>query len=312
MSSNNGIKKELVNIIEDVSNKLGVNNVQVELSAPPKVEMGDFAFGCFGLAKSLGKSPMEIAEELVKLIKEKDKNELFEKVEAMGPYVNFKFKNEILFGDVYEKISQLNNNGSKQDDEENEKRQEGQVEKVMVEYLSPNTNKPLHLGHLRNGVLGMATANLLEENNKKVIKAILINDRGVHICKSMLAWKLFGDGETPETSGMKGDHLVGKYYVKFSKEAEKNPELEEQVQEMLQKWEEGDEEVLQLWEMMNEWVIAGFEETFKKFGFSFDKEYRESDTYQLGKDIVEDGFKKVEENYPKTLERNLNFYISKK
>lgn len=179
-------------------------------------------------------------------------------------------------------------------------------EVVIVEYSSPNTNKPLHLGHLRNNFLGYSVAEILEANGYEVVRNNLVNDRGIHICKSMLAYQKFGNGETPESSGLKGDHLVGKYYVVFDKELKaeagklkeqgwsdediekKNPLLVE-AQNMLLKWEEGDAEVVNLWKKMNKWVYAGFDETYKKIGVKFDKFYYESNTYLLGKDVVEEG-----------------------
>jgi arginyl-tRNA synthetase len=181
--------------------------------------------------------------------------------------------------------------------------------KVMVEYSSPNTNKPLHLGHVRNNLLGFSVAEILAAAGYDVIKTNLVNDRGIHICKSMLAWQKFGNGETPESSGLKGDHLVGKYYVIFDKEykkqidelkaagqteddAKKNAPLIKEAQEMLQKWEAGDASVKNLWKTMNSWVYAGFAETYKALGVSFDKFYYESDTYLLGKDIIEEGLQK--------------------
>jgi len=181
--------------------------------------------------------------------------------------------------------------------------------KVMVEYSSPNTNKPLHLGHVRNNLLGFSVAEILAAAGYEVIKTNLVNDRGIHICKSMLAWQRFGNGETPESSGMKGDHLVGKYYVIFDKEykkqiedlkaagqsedeAKKNAPLILEAQEMLQKWEAGDKVVVSLWKTMNKWVYLGFAETYRKLGVSFDKFYYESDTYLLGKDIIEEGLAK--------------------
>ncbi|MFD0749414.1 arginine--tRNA ligase [Mucilaginibacter calamicampi] len=181
--------------------------------------------------------------------------------------------------------------------------------KVMVEYSSPNTNKPLHLGHVRNNLLGYSVAEILKTAGYDVIKANLVNDRGIHICKSMLAWQLFGNGETPESTGMKGDHLVGKYYVIFDKEykkeieflkgegqteeeAKKNAPLIKQAQTLLQKWEAGDAEVLDLWKTMNTWVYDGFGKTYKALGVDFDKFYYESNTYLLGKDIVEEGLEK--------------------
>jgi arginyl-tRNA synthetase len=182
-------------------------------------------------------------------------------------------------------------------------------QKVMVEYSSPNTNKPLHLGHVRNNLLGFSVSEILAAAGYEVIKANLVNDRGIHICKSMLAWQKFGEGETPRSTGLKGDHLVGKYYVIFDKEyklqiealkatgqteeeAKKNAPLIKEAQQMLQQWEAGNEEVIALWKIMNNWVYTGFAETYKKLGVSFDKFYYESDTYLLGKDIIEEGLEK--------------------
>ena len=188
---------------------------------------------------------------------------------------------------------------------------------VMIEYSSPNTNKPLHLGHVRNNLLGNALANIVAANGNKVVKTNIVNDRGIHICKSMLAWKKYGNGETPETSGKKGDHLVGDYYVSFDKhykaevkelmakftaqgmsddeakaKAEAGSPLMQEAREMLVKWEAGDPEVRGLWEMMNNWVYAGFDETYKKMGVSFDKIYYESNTYLEGKEKVMEGLEK--------------------
>ncbi len=178
--------------------------------------------------------------------------------------------------------------------------------RLMVEYSSPNTNKPLHLGHVRNNLLGYSVAEILKAYGYDVIKANLVNDRGIHICKSMLAWQKFGEGETPASTGMKGDHLVGKYYVVFDKaykqeidslkaegqteeEAKKNAPLIKEAQAMLLKWEAGDEEVINLWKTMNAWVYEGFDQTYKTLGVDFDKFYYESDTYLLGKDIIQEG-----------------------
>ena len=188
---------------------------------------------------------------------------------------------------------------------------------VMIEYSSPNTNKPLHLGHVRNNLLGNALANIVAANGNKVVKTNIVNDRGIHICKSMLAWKKYGNGETPETSGKKGDHLVGDYYVSFDKhykaevkelmakftaqgmsgdeakaKAEAESPLMQEAREMLVKWEAGDPEVRGLWEMMNNWVYSGFDETYKKMGVSFDKIYYESNTYLEGKEKVMEGLEK--------------------
>ena len=179
-------------------------------------------------------------------------------------------------------------------------------EKVLIEYSSPNTNKPLHLGHLRNNFLGFSVAQILAAGGYEVVKTNLVNDRGIHICKSMLAYQLFGNQETPETSGLKGDHLVGKYYVAFDvaykeeiaelkakgieeEQAKKEAPILLKAQEMLLKWEQGDEEVMNLWNKMNAWVFAGFEKSYQTMGVSFDKIYRESNTYLLGKQIVDEG-----------------------
>lgn len=178
--------------------------------------------------------------------------------------------------------------------------------KVMVEYSSPNTNKPLHLGHIRNNLLGYSVAEILKANGYDVIKANLVNDRGIHICKSMLAWQRWAEGETPESIGLKGDHLVGKYYVVFDKaykqevdelkaqglseeEAKRNAPLIKEAQAMLQRWEANDPEVRKLWETMNGWVYQGFDKTYQRLGVDFDKYYYESDTYLLGKDLIQEG-----------------------
>ena len=180
---------------------------------------------------------------------------------------------------------------------------------IMIEYSSPNTNKPLHLGHIRNNLLGYSVAQILKANGHNVIKVNLVNDRGIHICKSMLAWQLYGGGETPASSGMKGDHLVGKYYVEFDKhykeqikeltsqgmsedEAKKKAPIMQQAQEMLRRWEAKDPEVYRLWQTMNGWVYDGFDVTYKALGVDFDKVYYESQTYLLGKSLVQEGLDK--------------------
>ena len=187
--------------------------------------------------------------------------------------------------------------------------QAGKDPEIVVEYSSPNTNKPLHLGHIRNNLLGYAVSEILEASGKKVNKTQIINDRGIHICKSMLAWEMFGNGETPESTGVKGDHLVGKYYVAFDKaykeeinvliqkgvdkeQAAKEAPILLKAQEMLRKWEAGDKETVALWKKMNQWVYDGFDITYKNLGVKFDSYYYESNTYLLGKDVVADGLEK--------------------
>ena len=190
-----------------------------------------------------------------------------------------------------------------------EKQAEEDSKLVMIEYSSPNTNKPLHLGHVRNNLLGWSLAQIMQANGNKVVKTNIVNDRGIHICKSMLAWLKWGNGETPETSGKKGDHLIGDYYVAFDKhyreevkelvaqgmdeeKAKQEAPLIKEAHEMLVKWEQNDPEVRALWKKMNDWVYAGFDETYKALGVSFDKIYYESDTYLEGKDKVEEGLEK--------------------
>jgi arginyl-tRNA synthetase len=257
---------------------------------------GDVTIVVFPLTKVSRKSPEQtgtaIGEFLVNEV------EAVESFNVIKGFLNLSLKNSYWLSVFYQTINQPNfgsfpSNGKK----------------VMVEYSSPNTNKPLHLGHVRNNLLGYSVAEILKANGYEVIKANLVNDRGIHICKSMIAWEKFGDGETPESSGLKGDHLVGKYYVRFDQEykkqieelknqgdtedqAKKNAPLIREAQEMLQKWEQGDEHVITLWKKMNTWVYTGFEETYKKLGVDFDQYYYESNTYLSGKDIVEEGLEK--------------------
>ncbi len=276
------LKKTILDRIETAAEKaFGGRPEGLSLVFPPSVAMGDFACGCFPLAKEYRRSPKDIAQKIVENMRTE---ELIEKAEAAGPYVNVKIDRSVLFGRICSEIV------------ENEEKfffsRMGEGERVMVEYLSPNTNKPLHLGHLRNGALGMALSKILEATGYRVVKANLINNRGVHICKSMLAWKRWGQGATPESQGIKGDHFVGDWYVRYAIEAEKDPSLDVEVQQMLQKWEAGGPETVELWKTMNQWVYDGFAETCEKFGLEFDAVYYESDTYKLGRDIISEGLKK--------------------
>ncbi len=248
---------------------------------PPDLQLGHFAVGCFPLAKPLRKSPAEIATTLAANIAADD---VIQAAAAAGPYINFTVHPEILFGETLTAI--IAAAASYGDSRAGEER------RVMVEYLSPNTNKPLHLGHLRNAALGISVARLLAATGHRVVKSILINDRGVHICKSMLAWQRFGNGATPQSAGMKGDHFVGSWYVRYAIESEKDAALETHIQEMLKKWEAGDPETLGLWKRMNQWVYDGFAATYRRFGMDFDVFYYESDTYALGKDVIAEGLRK--------------------
>lgn len=256
---------------------------------------GDFTVVVFPLLKISKKSPVETAEALG--------NHMVQSEERIASYQVIKgFLNLQMSGPFWmqmlEHIAHTPDYG--------QKGPSGKT--VMVEYSSPNTNKPLHLGHIRNNLLGWSVSRIMEANGHKVIKVNLVNDRGIHISKSMLAWEQYGENETPESSGKKGDHFVGDYYVLFNdkykeqikaleeqgksvEEAEKEAPLIRQAQEMLIKWEQGDKDVLDLWKKMNGWVYEGFDQTYERMGVSFDKIYYESDTYLLGKQLVEEGLK---------------------
>ena len=271
-----------------------VNEKMIQTQATRKEFEGDITLVTFPLLKTSRKSPEVTAQEIGAWLK--DNCPEVEAFNVIKGFLNIKFSEwfwQGIFGDMYSAadFGQLPTTGKT----------------IMVEYSSPNTNKPLHLGHIRNNLLGWSVAKLLEANGHKVLKVNLVNDRGIHICKSMLAWKLMGNGETPETSGLKGDHLVGKYYVAFSNElkrqtkeiaaqenisedeAEKKAPILKEAQAMLLKWEQGDEEVVALWKTMNGWVYDGFDQTYKRLGIEFDKTYYESQTYLLGKALVQDG-----------------------
>jgi arginyl-tRNA synthetase len=254
---------------------------QLEIGFPPNTELGHFAVGCFALAKQFRKAPAEIAGHIAGNL---DPDEVIEQANAAGPYINLKIKRDLLFGNLCGQIINLDSKYGSSD--------MGRGKRAMVEYLAPNTNKPLHLGHLRNGSLGMAVSNMFAATGHWVIRANLVNDRGVHICKSMLAWQRWGNGTTPESEKEKGDHFVGKYYVRYAREAENDETLEDEIQQLLQKWEAGDPETVALWKMMNGWVYDGFDQTYRRFGLKFDAFYYESDTYKLGKDIIQKGLDK--------------------
>ena len=276
------IKSEILAALKaGCQNVFGQNPEPLRLGYPPKVEFGDFAVECFPLAKQFRQNPAKIAQALAAEIQP---SESIQQVIAVGPYLNFKINNRVLFGEVCAEIAQQGECFGHTD--------VGQEQRVMLEYLSPNTNKPLHLGHIRNGVLGMGVSNLLEATGHTVIKANLVNDRGVHICKTMLAWLRWANGVTPESTDTKGDHFVGNWYVRYAQEEERDSNLEQEIQQMLLRWEAGDTETLRLWKMMNEWVYEGFSQTYQKLGLEFDVFYYESDTYQLGKDIIQVGVEK--------------------
>jgi arginyl-tRNA synthetase len=276
------LKMHVLDRIADACQKaFGQKIEELEIGFPPDLQLGNFAVGCFPLSKKLRKSPAEIAKTLAAAI---SADEVIDSATAAGPYINFKLANRVFFSGA---IGAILAAGDRYGDVPM-----GRNQRVMVEYLSPNTNKPLHLGHLRNAALGISVSRLLEATGHWLVKSILINDRGVHICKSMLAWERFGNGATPESEGMKGDHFVGKWYVRYAIESERDPALEQNIQEMLKKWEAGDPGTLALWKKMNQWVYDGFAETYQRFGMEFDIFYYESDTFKLGRDVIAEGLKK--------------------
>ena len=268
---------------------------------------GDFTVVVFPYVKAARKAPDVVAAEIGNKLQEKLSD--FVTPEGVhGSLTSFNvvkgFLNLSISSDYWLNFLSKNINN-----EDFGRKTEIDEQPSLIEFSSPNTNKPLHLGHIRNNLLGNSVALILEACGKHPVKVNLVNDRGIHICKSMLAWQKFGHGETPETSGMKGDHLVGKYYVEFDKqykaemrqlqeqgmsedEAAKKAPLMMEAQEMLRKWEQGDEEVRNLWNKMNGWVYAGFDQTYQRMGIKFDKTYYESNTYILGKQLVEEGLQK--------------------
>ncbi len=260
---------------------------------------GDFTLVVFPFVGIAKKSPHEVAEEIGRWLKENE--DAVADFNVVNGFLNLSVDRG-LWTKVLKRIAADENFGLRKATDESPL--------VMVEYSSPNTNKPLHLGHVRNNLLGWSLAKILEANGNKVVKTNIVNDRGIHICKSMLAWQKWGNGATPESTGKKGDHLIGDFYVAFDKhfrqevkeiaqaknidikEAEKESTFMAEAREMLRKWENGDPEVRKLWKMMNDWVYAGFDETYKRMGVGFDKIYYESDTYLEGKSLVLEGLEK--------------------
>ena len=302
------LKNEWKNTIEtELKSYLGTDDIPVlSIGVPPKSEMGDAAFPMFPYAKIAGKAPALIAKDIMAALADKKHPE--GEMLVAGPYLNIRFDIPSLASRILEEVEKAGDEYGAVNDLSGRK--------IMVEFSCPNTNKPLHLGHMRNDSLGESVSNLLSKAGAEVLKVNLINNRGVHICKSMLAYKLFGNGETPESTGEKGDHFVGRYYVRFAqwekeaeKEKENNPDIvsdpsfvdpDTAAQEMLRKWEAGDAETRALWEKMNKWTLDGLSESYKNMGISFDKLYYESDTYKLGRSEVMKGlemgvFKKEED-----------------
>lgn len=283
-------------IQEAVQSLFGTTIERVEFQATRRDFEGDITFVIFPLVKVIKGNPVEIGNKIGDYLVANTTEVV--RFNVVSGFLNIVISDEYYL-DFFNQIKNNENFGIVTQGEE----------AVMVEYASPNTNKPLHLGHVRNVLLGYSVAQILKASGKKVYKTQVINDRGIHICKSMLAWKKFGNGETPESTGLKGDKLVGNYYVAFDKEyknqinelvaqgksedeAKKQAPIMLEAQQMLLDWEAGKPEVMDLWNMMNGWVYEGFDVTYKNIGVDFDKNYYESDTYLLGKDLVEEGLSK--------------------
>lgn len=283
---------------EAVKNLYGieVSEQQVQLQKTRPEFEGDITLVVFPFVKAARKAPAQVATEIGEALQ----GDLVEKFNAVQGFLNLSIA-QTYWLEQLQTIANTENYGY-----QTRTKADGTQPLMMVEYSSPNTNKPLHLGHVRNNLLGYSIAKIQEANGWKVVKTNIVNDRGIHICKSMLAWLKFGNGETPESSGKKGDHLIGDYYVRFDVEykkqikdlmaqgmdeetAKKEAPLIKEAQAMLLKWEQGDPEVRALWQKMNSWVYAGFDETYKQMGVGFDKIYYESNTYLEGKKEVERG-----------------------
>ncbi len=276
----------------------GMDTNTISFQKTRKEFEGDFTLVTFPYTRETKKSPEQLASELGQYLLEN--NSQVKTYNVVKGFLNISMSSGFWFN-FFESVRANAAYGFKQP--------QSTGKTIMVEYSSPNTNKPLHLGHVRNILLGYSVARILDANGHTVIKTNLVNDRGIHICKSMLAWEKFGKGETPQSSGLKGDHLVGKYYVEFDKAykkevaqlveqgtskeiAEKEAPLMKECQEMLRLWEDGDKKVLQLWNTMNDWVYEGFDVTYKSLGVGFDKIYYESNTYLSGKEVVKEGLDK--------------------
>ncbi len=263
-------------VLKDKDVQVTVQQVIVE--RPSKKELGDLAFPMFVFAKTAKMAPMQIASLVQAWLQ---KNVAGARYEAVGPYVNLFLEMGSLSESLLTKVINEGDSYGKLD--------LFAGKKTMVEFSCPNTNKPLHLGHLRNDSLGESVSRILKFAGSDVEKVNLINNRGIHICKSMLAYKTFGNATTPESENIKSDHFVGNYYVKYDKWSKEDPSAEVAARQMLLDWENGDAETHKLWQQMNDWTISGIEETYKNTGISFDRVYYESETYKLGKEQVQKG-----------------------
>ena len=258
-----------------------VTDESVVVETPPNPEFGDLAFPMFPFARHFRAAPPAIGALVLESLAEMS---LPGDVKAAGPYLNVMLSKTAVSAQILDLVS---GRGA-----EYGRRDALAGKKVMVEFSCPNTNKPLHLGHLRNDAIGESLANILSENGAEVLKVNLVNNRGIHICKSMAAYSVYGDKTTPASTGVKGDHFVGNYYVRYSEWEAEDPSAETMTRDLLRKWEAGDPETKQLWEQMNQWTMSGIEETYRRTGITFDRVYFESDTYMSGRGKVQEGLDK--------------------
>ncbi|MCU4175162.1 arginine--tRNA ligase [Carboxylicivirga sp. N1Y90] len=297
MGIENQLKTSVVKAVKELYGaEIALESIQLQVTR--KDMKGDYTIVVFPLLKVSKKNPVETGNELGAFIKNDCQN--VSEFDVIKGFLNIQLSHAYW-------IDFLNKIGN--DDSYGIKKVTDESSQVMIEYSSPNTNKPLHLGHIRNNLLGYSLSRIVEANGNKVVKTNIVNDRGIHICKSMLAWKKWGEGQTPESTGKKGDHLVGDYYVRFDQElkkeqaaliadgaskeeAEASSPLMKEAREMLLKWEANDPEVYALWEQLNKWVYSGFATTYETMGVDFDKIYYESDTYKTGRDMVLGGVEK--------------------
>ena len=293
------MKKAVVKVLKKALKEKGIDmkGIEIEnlLEIPPNPELGDYSFPCFSLAEKLKDNPSQIAIELRGKIGDAPATD-FEDVQTKGPYLNFFMNRKSLARQVvWDAILKKKDYGQSKI---------GKGKRTMVEFSSPNTNKPLHLGHLRNLAIGESISRISEFNGEKVIRANLNNDRGIHISKSMLAYQKYGKEKTPDDEKIKPDHFVGKFYTLFNKK--KTKKLEKEAQEMLKKWEEGDRRTLMLWKVMTNWALRGFGQTYKTFGIKHDVTFFESKIWKKGKDLIKEGLDKKIFTKSKTKEIKIN------
>ena len=296
MSIAEQIRKASKNTLQELYS-LTIDEKDIQINETKPEFEGDYTLVLFSFIKQLKKSPEQLGKEIGDYLM-KNNPDLFSAYNIIKGFLNLTVQNNYWVEFLQKNYADLNFGKKK-----------NTGNKVMIEYSSPNTNKPLHLGHLRNNFLGWSVAEILKANGSEITKTCIVNDRGIHICKSMIAWQLFGNGETPESTGKKGDHFVGDYYVKFNDEykkqieelvasgktkdeAEKEAPIMKAAQQMLFDWEAGKPDIIALWKKMNSWVYEGFDITYKRIGTDFQKIYYESNTYLLGKDIVKEGLDK--------------------